>query len=279
MLADDDLVDRPPEQRLAGIGHEREHAVGISAPDDVRGGLHEASKRASSRVTRARRFEFVSAMAAWSASPCKRSRSAAPNVRGDDVDTASVPMTSPPGARWRRRHRRPAPSERRRIVVGFVGDARVGHVVGGPDGRGVSAARPLIPPPSGKRIPNSHVRSPRRPHQRRRPGSGSHRPAPSAWVGAVGVEQASGSSTTRSSSSSGSVSAAMRAVMSRSSRSVSARRARARCERSSSSMRRALVIAMAACSASRRARRCRCRRRRSARGSSPRSRRAVRPPR
>ena len=41
MLADD-LVDRPAEQRLAGVGHEGEHALVVGAPHDVRGRLDEA---------------------------------------------------------------------------------------------------------------------------------------------------------------------------------------------------------------------------------------------
>ena len=56
-------------------------------------------KRASSRVSRSSRFELVRAMAAWSARPPSRSSSSASNMRGSALDTASVPMTSPPGAR------------------------------------------------------------------------------------------------------------------------------------------------------------------------------------
>ena len=39
------------------------------------------------------------AMAAWSARPWRRSSSSAANVRGSADEIASVPMTSPPGAR------------------------------------------------------------------------------------------------------------------------------------------------------------------------------------
>ena len=174
---------------------------------------------------------MVRAMAAWSARPCSRSRSSASNVRGfARRDGERADDLAARGAQRRGGHARASRAGRRDgVVVGLVRDARVGHVVEGPDRLPCSAARPLIPPPSGNRMPISHcarrvVGAAGRP----RPGRGSRRRAPSGSGGRRRVaSRRLASSTTRSRTSSGSVRAAIRAVMSRSDRSVSARRASA----------------------------------------------------
>ena len=73
-------------------------------------------------------------MAAWSARPWSRSRSSASKMRGSAVEMASVPITSPPGARS---GAAAIPRNRRRLASASssvaVRDPLVGHVVEGPD--------------------------------------------------------------------------------------------------------------------------------------------------
>ena len=79
-------------------------------------------------------MEFVIAMAAWSARPWSRSSSSAWKSRGVADETASVPMTSPPGARSGAAAIPRRPSRSATVdVVGLLRDPRVGEVVDGRD--------------------------------------------------------------------------------------------------------------------------------------------------
>ena len=144
---------------LGGVGHEREDAVRVGAPEDVRRRLDEAAEarllaREPGEEVRVRQRDgglVGEALEQVQIVGLEQARLAG--------ETASVPMTSPPGARSgaaampRRRSRLGG-----RSVGQLVRDARVGRVVERPDRHALLGGQAVDAAAERERIPSSEAR-------------------------------------------------------------------------------------------------------------------------
>ena len=142
----DDLARRASRTVLGRVRHEREDTLRVRAPDDVRCRLDKPPEARLLLGETLRRFEFVRAMAAWSARPWSRSRSSASNMRGVAVEIGERADDLAAG-RAQRRRGHPAQTQPLGdgLVVGLVRDARVGQVVEGPDRRALLGREAVDP--------------------------------------------------------------------------------------------------------------------------------------
>ena len=134
----DDVLDRPAEQRLAGIGHEREDALRVGVPDDIGRRLDQPTEarlllgQAREQVGVRERDRRLIGQALEQVEVVGLED---PRFRGRDRQRADDVAAR--GAKRRGGHAAQGETIGHHLVVGLVGDARIGLVVEGPDGLAV----------------------------------------------------------------------------------------------------------------------------------------------
>ena len=154
----DDALDRPPEQCIGRVGHEREHAVGVDAPDHIGRGLDEAAEtclfrgdpRKEPRVGERDGCLVGQALEQVQVVGLER-----PRRRGGDGERADDVATR--GPEWCGGHADQTHPSRHRLVVGLVWDARIGQVIGRPD-RGALHGGQAVDPAAER---EAHTHQPR----------------------------------------------------------------------------------------------------------------------